>query len=138
MRAEEWLIDIDDADVTLLTSPSVVRAVVDDVVDAFDLTLVAEPLVHAFPATSAGPGGVTTLALLAESHVALHTWPEHGGALLSVGTCRCGAHDAFDWASLVQRHLGARARVTVRRVERALSSGALVSGAPRVAVGGRR
>lgn len=134
MRAEEWLIDIDDADVTLLTSPSVARAIVDDVVDAFGLSLVAEPLVHAFPATAAGPGGVTTLALLAESHVALHTWPEHAGALLSLGTCRCGGHEAFDWAALVRRHLGAGARVAVRRVERSLGA------APpaRVVVGGRR
>jgi S-adenosylmethionine decarboxylase len=134
MRAEEWLIDIDDADATSLTSPTVVRDVVHDVVAAFGLTLVAEPLVHAFPATSAGPGGVTTLALLAESHVALHTWPEHAGALLSVGTCRFGEHADFDWAALVRRHLGQGARVVVRRVERSL--GAVPPA--RVVVGGRR
>jgi S-adenosylmethionine decarboxylase len=134
MRAEEWLIDIDDADVTLLTSPAAVRAVVDDVVEAFGLSLVSAPLVHAFPATGAGPGGVTTLALLAESHVALHTWPEHAGALLSLGTCRCGDHEAFDWLGLVRRHLGASARVVVRRLERGLG----VSPPARVVAGGRR
>ena len=121
MRAEEWLIDIDAADVTLLTSSAAVRALVDDVIAAFDLTLVQPPLVHAFPSTAAGPGGVTTLALLAESHVAVHTWPEHGGALVSIGTCRAAPSDV-GWTSLVARHFGGGVRVRVRRVERTLAS----------------
>jgi S-adenosylmethionine decarboxylase len=122
MRAEEWLLDIDDADDGLLTSSAAVRALLDDVIAIFGLTLVATPLVHLFPATAAGPGGVTALALLSESHVAIHTWPEHQGALVSVGTCRLGNHDDIDWASLVRRHAGPRARVMVRRIGRALAT----------------
>lgn len=33
------------------------------------------------------PNGVTVLVLLAESHLAIHTWPEHGEAAVDVFTC---------------------------------------------------
>lgn len=33
------------------------------------------------------PQGVTALALLAESHISIHTWPEHGYAAVDVFTC---------------------------------------------------
>jgi S-adenosylmethionine decarboxylase len=33
------------------------------------------------------PQGVTALALIAESHVAVHTWPERGYAAVDVFTC---------------------------------------------------
>lgn len=37
---------------------------------------------HAFE-----PQGVTAIALLAESHMSIHTWPEHGYAAVDVFTC---------------------------------------------------
>lgn len=37
---------------------------------------------HAFE-----PQGVTAVGLLAESHISLHTWPEHGYAAADVFTC---------------------------------------------------
>ncbi len=33
------------------------------------------------------PHGVTTLLLLAESHISIHTWPEHDYAAIDVFTC---------------------------------------------------
>ena len=33
------------------------------------------------------PHGVTALALLAESHISIHTWPEHGYAAADIFTC---------------------------------------------------
>ena len=33
------------------------------------------------------PQGVTGLALLAESHISIHTWPESGYAAVDVFTC---------------------------------------------------
>jgi len=47
-------------------------------------------LVHAFPATLQGPGGVTATVLLAESHLCVHTWPEQGGVTLDVYVCNFG------------------------------------------------
>jgi len=40
-------------------------------------------LFHPFPA----PGGVTGVVLLAESHLAVHTWPELGTVTLDVYVC---------------------------------------------------
>ena len=33
------------------------------------------------------PHGVTALGLLAESHISVHTWPEHGYAAADIFTC---------------------------------------------------
>lgn len=47
-------------------------------------------LAHRFPATAAGPGGVTATLLLAESHLCLHTWPEKDAVTLDVYVCNVG------------------------------------------------
>ncbi|MGQ2994973.1 adenosylmethionine decarboxylase [Variovorax sp.] len=47
-------------------------------------------LVHGFPATMHGPGGVTATVLLAESHLCLHTWPEQRAVTLDVYVCNFG------------------------------------------------
>jgi S-adenosylmethionine decarboxylase len=44
-------------------------------------------LVHTFPDTAHGPGGITATVLLAESHLCLHTWPEQGAVTLDVYVC---------------------------------------------------
>ena len=33
------------------------------------------------------PQGVTAVALLAESHISIHTWPENGTAVCDIFTC---------------------------------------------------
>ncbi len=50
------------------------------------LTLVAEKW-HTFPDYEGQPGGVTGMLLLAESHLAIHTWPERAGVTLDVYVC---------------------------------------------------
>ena len=50
------------------------------------LTLVAEKW-HTFPDFHGQPGGVTGMLLLAESHLAVHTWPERQGVTLDVYVC---------------------------------------------------
>lgn len=51
------------------------------------LTPLGPPCVHRFPG-----GGVTAVLLLAESHLALHTFPERGFMALDIFTC--GAAEA--------------------------------------------
>jgi spermidine synthase len=53
---------------------------------AAGLTVVGE-LFHAFVGPDGAPAGVTGVLLLAESHVAVHTWPERGVVTLDVYTC---------------------------------------------------
>ena len=56
------------------------------------------------------PHGVTAVALLAESHISIHTWPEDGNAVCDVFTCgeetspRTAAvymHEAMDATDIV-------------------------------------
>jgi S-adenosylmethionine decarboxylase len=69
-----------------LTDPEVLRHACRAAVDAAGLHAVAERF-HAFPP----PGGVTGVLLLAESHLAVHTWPESGRVTIDVFVCNLHA-----------------------------------------------
>ena len=49
---------------------------------------------HAFPADGGEPRGVTGVLLLAESHLAVHTWPELGTVTLDVYVCHRSADNS--------------------------------------------
>ena len=57
----------------------------DATIDA-GLTIVDEKY-HVFPDWQGQPGGITGTVLLAESHLAIHTWPERRGVTLDVYVC---------------------------------------------------
>ncbi|GAB3867796.1 hypothetical protein GCM10028824_10970 [Hymenobacter segetis] len=59
------------------------RAFFDAQVLAFGLEKVGEAY-HSFPADATGPGGFTAVLALTESHLSIHTWPEHGLATFDV------------------------------------------------------
>jgi S-adenosylmethionine decarboxylase proenzyme len=59
-------------------------------------------LFHRFEG-EAGGGGVTGVVLLAESHLALHTWPELRGATLDVYVCNFSADNGDAAERLLQR-----------------------------------
>ena len=93
------------------------------------------------------PQGVTALALLAESHLSLHTWPELAYAAIDAFTC--GPVDPQDMCECLAEALGAsRSRVHVIPRGPAEASGALhlrasaaqvvVARSPRAGAGGRR
>jgi spermidine synthase len=90
----------------------------DATVDA-QLTVVGEKF-HAFPQVGGQPGGITGALLLAESHLAVHTWPERGGVTLDVYVCNftgdnCAkAQRLFDTLVVAFRP----ASQTVNRIER--------------------
>ncbi|MBO9713721.1 adenosylmethionine decarboxylase [Sphingomonas sp.] len=57
-----------------------------------------------------GPGqGVTGVALLAESHISIHTWPEHGSACVDIFLCS-RAHDLDAALHMIVSALGGRIR----------------------------
>jgi S-adenosylmethionine decarboxylase len=70
------------ADSALMTEPARLRAVCLAAVAVAGLQPVGECF-HRFPA----PGGVTGVVLLAESHLAVHTWPELAAVTLDVYVC---------------------------------------------------
>jgi S-adenosylmethionine decarboxylase len=59
------------------------------------------------------PQGVTAVALLKESHLSIHTWPETGYAAVDIFTC--GDHTMPQKAALVmKKSLGAKSIKTIK------------------------
>jgi len=73
-------------DAALLTDAARLATLCRGAVDAAGLTVVDEKF-FTFPDYQGEPGGVTGAVLLAESHLALHTWPERSGVTLDVYVC---------------------------------------------------
>ena len=66
---------------------------------------------HIFPP----PGGITGMLLLAESHLTLHTFPEHRSLCLNLFCCT--PRETWPFAERLAEAVGA-ARVSVRHLER--------------------
>ena len=64
-----------------LNSPEVVEQALREMVTACDVTLL-DLRVYPFE-----PIGVTGVAVLAESHINIHTWPEYGYVAVDIFTC---------------------------------------------------
>lgn len=73
-------------DASLLTDAHALADLCREKTLASGLTLVAEKW-HTFPDYQGQPGGVTGMLLLAESHLAVHTWPERNAVTLDVYVC---------------------------------------------------
>ena len=73
--------ELDGCDPTLLCDPELIRRALVEAARAAGATLLAE---HTFKFKDAGVSG---FALLAESHISIHTWPEHAYAAVDIYTC---------------------------------------------------
>jgi spermidine synthase len=73
-------------DASLLIDAMALAAMCRQAVSKAELTIVDEKY-HTFPDWQGQPGGVTGAVLLAESHLAVHTWPERRGVTLDVYVC---------------------------------------------------
>jgi len=111
-RGQEWLVEAYGCDPAALADLSKLRSLFADLIQGMSLRAVGEPVWHQFPNT----GGVTGLCLLAESHLACHTFPEHQSICLNVFCCQPRAE--WDFNGYLTREFGA-ASVNVRRMERA-------------------
>jgi S-adenosylmethionine decarboxylase len=107
----EWFVDAEDCDADALRDLATLRRVCAEIIAQLDLHVVGEAAWHQFPC----PAGVTGLFLLTESHLACHTYPEHGLATFNLYCCR--SRPAWAWQERLAALLGAR-RVTVRCLQR--------------------
>jgi len=81
-------------DAPLMLDPEALRAHCVQAVAQSGLGAVAE-LFHQFtPAPDQAQGGITGVVLLAESHLAVHTWPELGAVTLDVYVCNLGSDNS--------------------------------------------
>lgn len=111
LQGREWIVDAHGCDPAILRDITRLRALVDRLIEVLSLTPVSPGVWHTFPA----PGGVTGFVVLAESHVACHTFPEFGSVCVNVFCCR--PRPDIDFAGLMTESLGAtdtRVRVMER------------------------
>jgi S-adenosylmethionine decarboxylase len=111
MAGVEWIIEGYGCSPEGLRDLSVLRALFRALIDELSLHTVGEILWHQFPNT----GGITGLALLSESHLACHTFPEHRSICLNLFSCR--PRPRWDFESRLRQYLGAE-YATVREVTR--------------------
>jgi S-adenosylmethionine decarboxylase len=110
----EWLIEATGCDAARLRDESTLRSIFDSVIGDLGLKVI-DSIWHTFP----GEGGVTGLAGLTESHLACHTYPEHGTATFNLYCCR--TRPEWNWKDELTAALQA-SDVTVTKIERGSAS----------------
>ncbi|PCE32483.1 adenosylmethionine decarboxylase [Burkholderia ubonensis] len=98
------LADLDGIDAMLLRDAARLETVLTDAARRAGARVIGAHFHH-----FGGEHGVTGVVLLAESHITIHTWPEHGFA--AVDAFMCGAARAADAVDAIAAALGAHARV---------------------------
>jgi S-adenosylmethionine decarboxylase len=107
----EWLIEASGCDAAALADLDRLRAVFNRVIRDLELNVLGEIQWHQFD----HPGGVSGLALLSESHLTCHTYPEFRAATFNLYCCRERA--SWTWETTLKEMLGAT-EVKVRVLER--------------------
>jgi len=81
MVGKHCILELYDCDPSKLDDEAFLRSAITQAAERAGATLL-NLITHQFE-----PQGVTGLALLAESHISIHTWPESGYAAVDVFTC---------------------------------------------------
>lgn len=113
-RGDEWVVEAFGCDAERLADRAALEELFDRMVDELALRPVGAGQWHVFPP----PGGITGMLLLAESHLTVHTFPEHRSLCLNLFCCTPRARWAFE--QRLTEMLGAEL-VTVRHLERTYS-----------------
>ena len=81
MLGKHCILELFDCDQTKLNDEAFIRTTITAATKIAGATLI-NLITHKFK-----PQGVTGLALLAESHISIHTWPEKGYGAVDIFTC---------------------------------------------------
>ncbi|MEC4986204.1 MAG: adenosylmethionine decarboxylase [Oscillatoria sp. PMC 1068.18] len=100
----------------LLNDPERIRRALIDAIAAGEATLI-DLCVHQF-----SPHGVTATATLAESHIAIHTWPEYG--YFAADLFFCGRGQPKEAMKLLQTALQAQ-KMEMREIDRGFPASAV-------------
>ena len=106
----EWLVEATGCNAEPLRDEALLRSLFGRVMAELGLKSIGS-VWHKFE----GEGGVTGLIALTESHLACHTYPEHGTATFNLYCCR--SRPEWNWEEELRSALGAE-RVSVVRIER--------------------
>lgn len=98
--ANHTLIDYFDCDPAILSDPRRIRDILLSAIQLAGLTIVLDTF-HHFE-----PQGVSGVVVISESHVTIHTWPEHAYAAVDVFTCGVAMQSDLLY-SAIQEGLGA-------------------------------
>jgi S-adenosylmethionine decarboxylase len=107
----EWLIEAEGCNAGKLRDLHILQAVFARVISDLGLKTVGEINWHKFE----GEGGVTGLAMLTESHLACHTYPEHQTATFNLYCCR--SRPEWNWEENLKILLEAES-VRINKIER--------------------
>lgn len=102
-----------DAALPLMRDGEALAALCREAVVQSGLSGVAE-LFHRFGSADE-QSGITGVVLLAESHLAIHTWPELGGVTLDVYVCNYGADNSARAEQLMSALIAAFAPASASR-----------------------
>jgi len=115
MSGIEWVVEAYGCSAQSLRDPAVLQDLFSRIIREMKLRPVGKTQWHQFP----GTGGITGLCPLAESHLACHTFPEHGSLCLNLFCCVPRAE--WDFESVLRDFFAADA-VSVRRLQRPYES----------------
>jgi S-adenosylmethionine decarboxylase len=79
--ASHMLVELRECSAELLDNPAALKELLLEAVRRGGGTIVTD-VFHTF-----NPHGVSGVIVIAESHVAIHTWPEHGYAAVDIFSC---------------------------------------------------
>lgn len=110
----EWLVEAGGCRPEALRDRELLERLFARIVEELALHPLHDGVWHRF----AGEGGITGFLMLTESHLACHTYPEHGTLTINLYCCR--RRDDWPWRERLAEIVGA-SDVRVRALDRSLT-----------------